>query len=46
MSWIQAHEAPGCEPSVNLVQGGGSGNNNGIGSNGGYGGIYCFALMP
>jgi len=45
MSWIQAHNAPGCAPSVSLVQtGGGSGS--GIGNGGGYGGIYCFALMP
>jgi hypothetical protein len=45
MHWIQAHTAPGCEPSVALVQmGGGSGN--GIGNGGGYGGFYCFALMP
>jgi len=44
-SWIQAHTAPGCEPSVALVQmGGGSGN--GIGNGGGYGGFYCFALKP
>jgi hypothetical protein len=44
-SWIQAHAAPGCEPSVALVQtGGGSGN--GIGNGGGYGGFYCFALKP
>jgi len=44
-SWIQAHNAPGCEPSVALVQmGGGSGA--GIGNGGGYGGFYCFALKP
>jgi hypothetical protein len=44
-SWIQAHTAPGCEPSVALVQmGGGSGN--GIGNGGGYGGFYCFGLKP
>jgi hypothetical protein len=44
-SWIQAHPAPGCAPSVSLVQmGGGSGT--GIGNSGGYGGIYCFALSP
>jgi hypothetical protein len=44
-NWIQAHTAPGCEPSVALVQtGGGSGN--GIGNGGGYGGFYCFALKP
>jgi hypothetical protein len=44
-SWIRAHNAPGCAPSVSLVQmGGGSGD--GIGNGGGYGGIYCFALSP
>ena len=43
--WIQAHTALNCSPSVNLVQGG-FGNTNGIGSYGGYGGIYCFALQP
>ena len=44
-SWIQAHTAPGCEPSVALVQTGG-GTGNGIGNGGGYGGFYCFALKP
>ena len=45
MSWIKAHNAPGCAPSVSLVQmGGGSGD--GIGNGGGYGGFYCFALTP
>ena len=45
MSWIRAHPAPGCAPSVSLVQmGGGSGT--GIGNGGGYGGFYCFALKP
>jgi hypothetical protein len=44
-SWIRAHNAPGCSPSVALVQmGGGSGT--GIGNAGGYGGFYCFALVP
>jgi hypothetical protein len=44
-SWIRAHNAPGCAPSVGLVQmGGGSGD--GIGNAGGYGGFYCFALKP
>jgi hypothetical protein len=44
-SWIAAHAAPGCAPSVSLVQmGGGSGT--GIGNGGGYGGFYCFALQP
>lgn len=44
-NWIQAHTAPGCEPSVALVQMGG-GTGNGIGNGGGYGGFYCFALKP
>jgi hypothetical protein len=44
-SWIQAHTAPGCEPSVNLAQTG-PGSGNGIGNGGGYGGFYCFALKP
>ncbi|HET7538372.1 MAG TPA: hypothetical protein VFK05_00825 [Polyangiaceae bacterium] len=44
-SWIQAHNAPGCEPSVALVQTG-AGSGAGIGNGGGYGGFYCFALKP
>lgn len=44
-SWVQAHAAPGCEPSVSLVQNG-AGNGSGIGNGGGYGGFYCFALVP
>lgn len=44
-SWIQAHTAPGCEPSVAIVQSG-AGSGNGIGNGGGYGGFYCFALKP
>ena len=39
------HRAPGCSPSVALVQMGG-GQGTGIGNAGGYGGIYCFALKP
>ena len=42
-NWMQAHMAPGCEPSVALVQMGG-GTGSGIGNGGGYGGFYCFAL--
>lgn len=45
MSWIMAHPAPGCSPSVSLMQNG-AGSGTGIGNGGGYGGIYCFALMP
>ena len=45
MGWIHAHTAPGCEPSVSIVQTG-PGSGNGIGNGGGYGGFYCFALKP
>jgi hypothetical protein len=44
-NWMTAHRAPGCSPSVSLVQNGG-GSGTGIGNGGGYGGIYCFALTP
>jgi hypothetical protein len=44
-SWIAAHPAPGCAPSVSLTQNG-AGSGEGIGNGGGYGGIYCFATMP
>ena len=45
MHWIMAHQAPGCAPSVALVQTG-AGSGDGIGNGGGYGGFYCFALKP
>jgi hypothetical protein len=44
-NWMAAHAAPGCSPSVALVQTG-PGSGTGIGNGGGYGGFYCFALMP
>jgi hypothetical protein len=44
-SWIATHRAPGCSPSVGLVETG-PGFGTGIGNGGGYGGIYCFALAP
>jgi hypothetical protein len=44
-SWLSAHLALGCAPSVSLKQGA-SAAAMGIGSLGGYGGIYCFALVP
>jgi hypothetical protein len=47
MSWMQAHMAAGCAPSVALVQSGGPpAGAIGVGDGGGYGGIYCFALSP
>lgn len=45
MSWMQAHTAPGCAPSVSLTQTG-AGSGDGIGNGGGYGGFYCFAMSP
>jgi hypothetical protein len=44
-SWIAAHAAPGCAPSVGITESG-AGSGTGIGNGGGYGGIYCFALKP
>jgi hypothetical protein len=43
MSWINSHTVPGCAAGV-LTGGGGGGSH--VGSLGGYGGIYCFALTP
>jgi hypothetical protein len=45
MSWLASHSAPGCGAGVQLVQDG-AGMGTGIGNAGGYGGLYCFALMP
>jgi len=45
--WISGQDEGGCGAGVNLIDGGGSDPSNPIvGSGGGYGGIYCFALMP
>ncbi|MGK4003993.1 hypothetical protein WMF31_15275 [Sorangium sp. So ce1036] len=45
--WISAHDAPGCAPGVHLADTGGpQPGANAVGSGGGYGGIYCFALTP
>ena len=47
MSWMQVHSAAGCAPSVSIVQSGGPpAGATGVGDGGGYGGIYCFALVP
>jgi hypothetical protein len=43
-NWMQAHGVAGCAPSV--VTGQGSFGGGGVGDGGGYGGIYCFALIP
>ncbi|MBN1609992.1 MAG: hypothetical protein JW940_25420, partial [Polyangiaceae bacterium] len=45
--WISGQDEGGCGAGVNTSQTGGSNPNNPIvGSGGGYGGIYCFALTP
>lgn len=43
-NWLQAHGVAGCAASV--VTGQGSFGGGGVGDGGGYGGIYCFALVP
>jgi hypothetical protein len=44
---MSALDESGCAPGVNLVDMGGpiKGSTT-VGSGGGYGGIYCFALVP
>jgi hypothetical protein len=44
--WISSLDESGCAPGVNLIQNGGPGNDGTVGSGGGYGGFYCFALTP
>jgi hypothetical protein len=44
--WISSLDESGCAPGVNLIQTGGPGNDGTVGSGGGYGGFYCFALTP
>ena len=45
-NWMSALDESGCAPGVNLVETGGPGNDGTVGSGGGYGGFYCFALIP
>ena len=46
-SWMNSLTESGCAPSVDLVEmGPPNPNHNTVGSGGGYGGIYCFALQP
>jgi hypothetical protein len=45
--WISGQDEGGCGAGIVITDGGGSNPNNPIvGSGGGYGGIYCFALTP
>jgi len=46
-NWISAHDESGCAPGAHIIQDGPGDPRSGIvGSGGGYGGIYCFALTP
>ena len=46
-NWISGQDEGGCGAGVAIGQNGGSNPSNPIvGSGGGYGGIYCFALTP
>ena len=47
VNWISGSDEGGCGAGINLVQNGGADPNNPVvGSGGGYGGYYCFALNP
>ncbi|MFC1584592.1 carboxypeptidase-like regulatory domain-containing protein [Fibrobacterota bacterium] len=47
VNWISGQDEGGCGAGVNTAETGGSDPSNPIvGSGGGYGGIYCFALIP
>lgn len=46
-SWMSSLLESGCAPRVNLVETGSPNPaENTVGSGGGYGGFYCFALVP
>ena len=46
-NWMSSLDESGCAPGVNLIEmGARRPSANTVGSGGGYGGIYCFALTP
>ena len=46
-NWMSALNESGCAPGVNLVETGPPNpSHDTVGSGGGYGGFYCFALSP
>ncbi|MGC4094149.1 MAG: hypothetical protein QM756_40810 [Polyangiaceae bacterium] len=46
-NWMSALDEAGCAPGINLVEmGPPNPQNPTVGSGGGYGGIYCFAMQP
>ena len=47
VNWMSALAEGGCGPGINLVEMGGPQQGEyDVGTGGGYGGIYCFALQP
>jgi hypothetical protein len=45
-SWVSDHPVAGCKPGVNFVQDGpGDVSTQTVGAGGGYGAIYCFAIL-
>ena len=47
VNWMSALVESGCAPGVNLIEmGGPMQGSNTVGSGGGYGGFYCFAMVP
>jgi len=45
--WISGFTAPGCAAYVEIIEtGAGDPSTQGVGTGGGYGAIYCFALVP
>jgi hypothetical protein len=46
-SWLSAHDGTGCAPGVGLIETGPADpSHRHVGASGGYGAIYCFALLP
>ena len=45
-NWISVWNEGGCAPGGNLTESGGLDGTRRVGSAGGYGGFYCFALTP
>jgi hypothetical protein len=45
VNWISEHRAGGCAKGINTMNGTSDGTAT-VGSGGGYGGFYCFALTP
>lgn len=46
-NWISSLDESGCAPGVNLIEmGPPMSSSNTVGSGGGYGGFYCFSLVP